>query len=72
MWRPVFDDMEAYLESLERLRLPTLLQLIPDTAAWLGGGGWPRMGPESAYTECSACARVALAPVHGRILDELS
>lgn len=57
VWRPlVFDDMEAYLESLERLqRLPTLLQLIPGHGGLLRGG-WPRMGPSRPIPSVCACA----------------
>lgn len=69
VWRPlVFDDMEAYLESLERLqRLPTLLQLIPGHGGLLRGAagrGWGRVG---LYRVSAPVPAVALAPVHGRV-----
>ncbi|GAB7560636.1 hypothetical protein nrt1_48330 [Pseudomonas aeruginosa] len=74
MWRPlVFDDMEAYLESLERLqRLPTLLQLIPGHGGLLRGR-LAADGAESAYTEClRLCRRLLWRQSMGESLDELS
>lgn len=73
-WRPlVFDDMEAYLESLERLqRLPTLLQLIPGHGGLLRGR-LAADGAESAYTEClRLCRRLLWRQSMGESLDELS
>lgn len=74
VWRPlVFDDMEAYLESLERLqRLPTLLQLIPGHGGLLRGR-LAADGAESAYTEClRLCRRLLWRQSMGESLDELS